>query len=305
MNSPLRGLIAAPFTPFNAHGELALDVIPRLAALLVNNRVTGAFICGTTGEGYSLTLAERRAVAEAWQAARPATLPLIVHVGHLSLADSQELARHAATLPATAIAAIAPGILRPPGPAELVDWCAEVAAAAPTLPFYYYHMPAITGINIRVIDFLRVAAGRIPNLAGVKFTHEDLMDYAESRAFCAGQWELLFGRDEILLAGLSLGMEGAIGSTYNFAAPLFHRLLAAHAAGDLTSAREIQGRAQQFILAMNRHGGLPAGKAIMQLIGVDCGPVRLPLRSLSAEAVRSLENELRALGFFEYCSQTS
>ena len=53
---------------------------------------------------------------------------------------------------------------------------------------------------------------------------------------------------------------------------------------------------------MNRHGGLPAGKAMMKLIGVDCGPVRLPLRSLSAAAEGALRADLERLGFFSYAS---
>jgi len=300
MLPPLSGLIAAPFTPFRPNGDLALDTIPALAALLQRNEVGAAFVCGTTGEGSSLTTEERRQVAAAWRKATPPGLKLAVHVGHLSLGDSRELARHAAEIGADAIAAIAPGFFKPAGVAELVAWCAEVAAAAPQLPFYYYHMPAMTGVNIAVHDFLQHADGRIPNLVGVKFTHENLTDYAASQKFGNGRFSLLFGRDEILLSGLRLGATGAVGSTYNYAAPLYHRILRAFAAGDAAAAERDQRRAQQFIDVMNRFGGLPAGKSIMKLIGIDCGPVRLPLTSLTAAAEEELRQQLQAIGFFEY-----
>jgi N-acetylneuraminate lyase len=303
MQPPLSGLVAAPFTPFRPDGELALSAIPRLASLLRKNQVSAAFVCGTTGEGSSLTTAERMQVAHAWRQALPTGLKLAVHVGHLSLGDSKALARHAAEIGADAIATIAPGFFRPEDAATLIRWCAEVAAAAPNLPFYYYHMPSMTGVNIPVREFLRGVNGQIPSLVGVKFTHEDLADYADARAFGDGRYSLLFGRDEILLSGLQLGAPGAVGSTYNYAAPLYHRIMRAHAAGDLESARRDQARAQQFIDVMNRHGGLPAGKTIMKFIGVDCGPVRLPLRQLAPSQEESFRRELEACGFFEYANR--
>ena len=297
----LHGLIAAPFTPFRPDGEIAFDVIPRQAALLAHNGVSGAFVCGTTGEGFSLAMEERYRVVETWRKAVSPSLKLIVHVGHLCLSDSCRLAAHAMASGADAIATIAPSFFKPSGTAELVAWCERIAAAAPTLPFYYYHMPAMTGVDIAAADFLAEAAGRIPSLAGVKFTHENLLDYGRAGAVADGRFSMLFGRDEILLAGLSLGAAGAVGSTYNFAAPLFQRILSAFAAGDLATARVEQGRAQQFIAILNDHGGMAAGKAAMQLVGVDCGPTRLPLRSLTSDRVAALRRDLESVGFFDYC----
>lgn len=303
MPSLLTGLVAAPFTPFLPNGDVALEMIPRLAALLNQNGVSGAFVCGTTGEGSSLTTSDRMQVAAAWRRACPDGLKLAVHVGHLSLRESITLARHAQDIRADAIATLAPSFFRPSDAAGLVDWCREIAASAPELPFYYYHMPAMTGVMIPVRDFLQTLGGQIPTFAGVKFTHEDLTDYAASQAFVRGRYNLLFGRDEILLSALELGAPGAVGSTYNYAAPLYQRILRAYASGDLNKARQDQRRAQTFIGIMNRYGGLPAGKTIMKFIGVDCGPVRLPLRSLSTENETALRAELEACGFFHYASR--
>ena len=303
MLPPLSGLVAAPFTPFRSNGDLALDKIPAFASLLHKNQVSAAFVCGTTGEGSSLTTEERLQVASAWRKATPPGLKLAVHVGHLSLGDSRQLARHAQEIEADAIAAIAPGFFKPAGTAELIDWCAEVAAAAPKLPFYYYHMPAMTGVMIPVRDFLNQVNGQIPNLVGVKFTHEDLADYAESKEIGNGRFSILFGRDEILLSGLRLGAPGAVGSTYNYATPLYHRIMRAFAEGNQAAAEQDQKRAQQFIDIMNRLGGLPAGKSIMKFIGVDCGPVRLPLTRLDAGREEELRRQLQAIGFFEYASR--
>lgn len=299
----LSGLIAAPHTPFRPDGSLALDVIPQQARLLAHNQVAGAFICGTTGEGPSLTSEERRQVAAAWMAARPPGLAVIVHVGHLALGEARALATHAQTLGADAIATVAPSFFKPAAQAELVAWCVQLAAAAPNLPFYYYTIPSMTGVSLSAADFLAAAEAKIPNLAGIKFTFENLMDFTRATTHAGGKFNVLFGRDEILLAGLGLGAKGAVGSTYNFAAPLYLRIIDAFQRGDLASARRDQSRAIDFISVLDRHGGLAAGKAVMKLLGVDCGPVRLPLRALTAADEASLREGLERVGFFEYSAK--
>ena len=160
----------------------------------------------------------------------------------------------------------------------------------------------MTGVSLPTADFLRAAQHKIPNLAGVKFTFENLMDFAESTRLDDGRFDVVFGRDEILVAGLALGAKGAIGSTYNFAAPVYNRILKAFAQGDLATAQTEQARANAMISVFIRFGGLTAGKSIMRLIGLDCGPVRLPLRSLSKAQESELRVELEKVGFFEFCS---
>src|SRR4051794_5518187 len=95
MPTRFRGLVAAPFTPFHADRSLNLEAIAGYARLLRANRVAAAFVCGTTGEGLSLTVDERRQVAERWLQVSEARLPIIVHVGHTCLDDARALAAHA------------------------------------------------------------------------------------------------------------------------------------------------------------------------------------------------------------------
>lgn len=291
-----RGLIAAPFTPFQQDGAVNLDRIEELADRLVLDAVWGAFVCGTTGEGPSLSTAERMLVAERWAAVARDRLRLFVHVGHTSVADARELAAHAQRIGAAAIGCLAPYFFRPRSPEELADFCAYVAAAAPGLPFYYYHLPSLTGVALPMADFLPIAARRIPTLAGIKYTFEDVADFAACVAFDGGRFDMLFGRDELLLAGLDAGASGAIGSTYNYMAPIYGRVVAAWAAGDRPLAETLQGRAAGIIEVMIRHGGLPAGKRIMALSGLDCGPVRQPLVELEAAAGTRLRADLVAAG---------
>ncbi len=301
--SRLSGLIAAPYTPLHQDGSLNLPMIDKLAGSLVSNGVTGAFVCGTTGEGVSLTNDERTQVAERWQEVAGEKLRVIVHVGHTSAVDARSLAAHAEKIGAWGVGCLAPFFFKPGNAEDLAAFCAEVAAGAPGLPFYYYQIPSMTGVSLSAADFLRAAAPRIPNLAGVKFTFENLMDFAECQRLDGGRYDIVFGRDEILVAGLAIGARGAIGSTYNFMAPIFHEIIAAFDKGDLSTAREKQAAANAIIQIFIRHGGLPVGKAMMKMIGLDCGPVRLPLRTLSDTQQAQLRKELETAGFFQLCSR--
>lgn len=298
----LDGLTAAPFVGFHADGSLNLDLIEAQAHSLVASGVKGAFVCGTTGEGVSLSVDERMAVAARWCEVSGPDLRVLVHVGHTALPDCQALAAHAQKIGAAGVGCFAPFFFKPTNAEDLVAFCAKVAGAAPALPFYYYQIPSMTGVQIPAADFLRLGRDKIPNLAGVKFTFENLMDFSDCIRLDEGRFDIVFGRDEMLLAGLSLGSTGAIGSTYNFAAPVYHRILEAFSKGDLALAQVEQARANAMIALLIRFGGLPAGKAMLRMIGIDCGPVRLPLRSLSVEQEKALQIGLEQIGFFEFCS---
>ena len=297
----LRGLIAAPPTAMRADGSLNLDTIERQAQALVTGGVRGAFVCGTTGESMSLTTAERLHVAARWCEVAPEGFAVIVHAGHTSVADSREIAAHAQKIGARAVAAMPPFFFRPADVDALVTVGAEVAAAAPALPFYYYHIPAMTGVYLKMADYLPAAAEAIPTLAGMKFTYEDLMDYHRCLALGGGRFNMLFGRDEILLSALVLGARGAVGTTYNLAAPLYLRVMDAFERGDLDAARAAQHQAAEFIAVLARFGVIEATKAAMKLTGVDCGPVRPPLRPVEGERLERLREALEGVGFFDFC----
>jgi N-acetylneuraminate lyase len=297
----LTGLVAATHTPFHADSSLNLDIVEKLAAHLLANGVQIAFIGGTTGESHSLSLEERRLLAQRWcEIARGSKLRVVVHVGSNCLADAAALAAQAQELGAAAISALAPSYFKPNSVTVLVDCCAQIAAAAPETPFYFYDIPSLTGVNLPMPEFLTEARPRIPNLAGLKLTNPDLMAYQLCLNADGGAFDCPWGTDEALLAALAVGARGAVGSTYNFAAPIYHRLIAAFANGDLAAAREEQIRGMRLVRLLGRYDFMGAAKALMRMLGVDVGPPRLPNASLSPRRMGQLEQELREMGFFDW-----
>jgi len=299
--TPLHGFVAATHTPFHADGSLNLAIVERQAAHLSQQGIRLAFIGGSTGESQSLTVEERRALAARWfEVVRGLDLSIVVHVGSNCLDDSCMLAAQAEQLGAVAISALAPGYFKPRTLSDLIDCCAKVAAAAPATPFYFYDIPSLTGVHVSMPDFLTQAPERIPTLVGLKFSNSDLMAFQLCLRADGGRFDIPYGSDEWILAALALGAQGAVGSTYNFAAPLYHRLLAAFHSGDLEAARGEQFRSVQLVQLLASHGYLGAAKAVMKMLGVDVGPARLPLGNLDETQLRQLRAQLEQLGFFNW-----
>lgn len=298
----LTGLIAAPFTPMHEDGSLNLQTIKPYADFLMGKEcVTGVFICGTTGESVSLTTDERKIIAEEWVRAVKGKLKVIVHVGGMSQPQCSELAAHAQATGADMIAAMAPSFFKPETVDDLIKFFKPIAASAPELPFYYYNMPSITGVSLSVPKFLSEGKKQIPNLAGVKFTHNNLMEMQQCIHVDNGAFEVLHGFDEILITGLAVGANSAVGSTYNYVPGIYKSVMDAMERGDLKTAREMQWKAVEIIDVLIKHGGgVRGGKIFMKLAGIDCGPCRLPIAPCSDKELEETREELSHTDFFKY-----
>lgn len=293
----LKGLIAAPHTPFTKKGRVNLDLIPAQADLLIRQKVIGAYICGTTGEGVSCSVAERKAVMRAWAKANNGRLFLIAHVGALSLADAQELAAYAQKIGLDATSVVPPNFFRPDSLESLIAFLQAVTSRAPDLPFYYYHT-GMSGVTLPMPKFLEAADGRIPNLAGIKFNFPDLYMFQQCLAACGGKYDITWGIDEWLAGAVALGARSAIGSTYNYAAPLYYRIWRAVEKGDLASAQAGMLKVCAIVDTLVRYGGVAAGKAMMAAHGLDLGDPRLPLTALTARQKDECVLRLETIGGF-------
>lgn len=292
----LTGLIAAPHTPFHSDGSVNYPVIDQIADHLIASGVSGAYVLGTTGEGIHCSVAERMGIAERWVDASHGRLDLIIHTGALSIADATTLARHANTLDIMATSVIGPCFFKPSSVDDLVEYCRLVAAAAPDKGFYYYHS-SMSGLNIDMERFLIQAAARIPNLSGMKFNANDMYEYQRCLRVEQGRFDIPFGVDEFMPAGLACGATSAVGSTYNYAAPLYLRLMESFHRGDMQDVARCMDSVIAIIRVLVEYGGVAAGKVAMQLHGIDVGDPRRPLRPLSAQQKADALAKLQAIAW--------
>uniref|UniRef100_A0A3Q3KT42 N-acetylneuraminate lyase n=1 Tax=Mastacembelus armatus TaxID=205130 RepID=A0A3Q3KT42_9TELE len=266
---------------FSQNSEINITEIGRYIDYLAEKQgISSIFVNGTTGESMSLNVAERKILAEEWcEKAKGKMDQVIVHVGCMCLKDSQELARHAAQTGADGIAVIAPSFFKPNSAEALRTFLHEVSSVAPTLPFYYYHIPAVTGVNVPVTSVLENIEELIPSFRGVKFTGIDLMDFGQCVSYSQPHWSVLYGVDEQLLAALAMGAHGAVGSTYNYMGCHVSKLMSAFENGDLIQARTIQFKMQELLSYAKKQGfDLGVNKQLMsEVSGLCLGPPRLPV----------------------------
>ena len=295
--------LAAVHTPFDSSGELALGCIEAQAENLISQGVDGAFVCGSTGESLSLSVDERKSVAERWSEVTHASeLSLWVHVGANALPDACELARSAAALGADAICLMPPCFFRPADEQQLAEWCAAINAASGGLPMTYYETPDMSGMVADMRVFVSKVRRLVPNFKGIKYTVSDPELFSQlvlEKRPSEGMW---WGRDEELISGLRAGASGAIGSTYNFAGRVYGPILDMLDGGSEDAAEEAQARSVRMVDVIASYGYFGAAKAVMGFLGVPVGPARMPLGNPSPDESKRLRRELDDLGFFDWVS---
>jgi N-acetylneuraminate lyase len=299
------GLVAAPFTPMDEGGNLNLSIIPEYYNFLEKNGNAGVFINGTTGEGPSLTQKEKQLQAMAWSECLKSggKMRIINLVGGTSYQECIENAIFSREAGVSAIAIVAPYYFKPADETQLAEFVARVGESVPEMPVYFYHIPVMTGVNIAMIGFLKKIAEMLPNFAGIKYTPEDFMDFLLCLNSENGRFDILWGRDECLLSALVLGCRGAVGSTYNYAAPLYIALIEAFNKGNLSEARKLQQLSVDIVTLLEKYGGIATGKAFMKYAGIDCGKFRSPVKNMPDEMYGDFVGDVRRLGMDDLFSK--
>lgn len=296
----MKNLIAATYTPIHKDGSLNLELIKPYGQFLKANKVAGAFANGSTGDFVSLSTHERKQVVEAWSKNKPKDLYLTNHVGHTNLKEAQELAAHSESL-VDAICALPPFYFKPKTVKSLVFYCSEIARQAPSIPFYYYHIPPLTGVDFQMIDFLEMAVNTIPNFAGIKYSQYNPSDFEKCMHFDQGSQNILFGVDEKLLSSLPLGAKGWVGSTYNHLAPLYYEIISLFRNGKIEEAKLLQQKSVFFVETLDKICGYNgAGKSFMKLLGLDLGPSRFPHNTMTEDQLATAKRILDEYGVSEY-----
>ena len=294
------GIVAATVTPTHNDGKINLHVIPHYITFLISSGVQAVYVNGSTGEWCSFSTEERKLLAEAWlHHGRGKLSNIIIHCGALSITDSKDLAKHAEDNGADAIGCISPTFLKPHNEEYLVNYLAEVASAAPTLPFLYYHIPSLTNIHIDMEKFLSLANHNISTFSGLKVSAHDFNDVYSCLEFSKKKLVIYYGFDEQLLAALVMGVKGAIGNFYNFLGNKFNEIIDDFHNGNLKVARDKQVKISMDIVPLYKTYGDGVTKILTSLIsGEEMGPSRLPLKTTFTDVeITSIRNHLRNKGY--------
>ncbi|XP_053597155.1 N-acetylneuraminate lyase [Microplitis demolitor] len=296
-----RGFIAPVFTPFNyRNSTLNLSIIPKYAKYLVENGVNGVLVNGTTGEGVSMSVSERKQVAEAWANAVKITKQhLMIQVGGAPFPDVVELAKHAEGLKVDSILCLPELYFKPTDTKNLMNYLKNVGEAAPNTPLLYYHIPMLTNVNIHMGEFLNLIGDAIPSFVGIKFTSTNLEEGAQAVRANSNQFVVFLGTNLLISAGYSVGIDSFIPTSINMFPGDAIKISDASKQGDGLKATELQEKLSQAVIAISRHGNwVTTMKAAMALLNtIDLGPVRLPNEPISPKSIEIMKKELKSLGF--------
>jgi N-acetylneuraminate lyase len=294
MGKLFKGIIPALCTPFDEQGELATHRAQPLVRSLLEANVSGFFVCGATGEGKSMTVTERKQMAEVVIREVAGAVPVMIHVGGTSTVNAVELAKHAETLGADAVGSMAPI----DAPKDLQAAVAHYGAigAAIDLPFYVYWVAETADQRVEAEQFLD-AMQPVKNFTGIKFTDTNFYRFQRLVDCSGGNLNALTGPDEMCLAGLVMGSDGAIGSTYNIMPRLVIGMHTAFLRGDIKQAMAAQAKMNRVIALLMKAGVLAGLKAILGWRGLRVGAPRPPVSPSTAERLEELWRSIRALDF--------
>ena len=290
---PLGGIFSALITPFKPDGAVDLEMLAPLAEFELAQGLHGFYVGGSTGEAFLQTAVERKAVLVAFAKAVKGRAKLIAHVGAISTDEAVDIGRAAADAGYDAVSAIPP-FYYDFSAAEVLAHYRALAEATP-LPLIVYNFPAKSARPLTTLDLLALLEH--PKIVGVKHTSQNL--YQLERLKSAAPHAVIYnGYDEMFVGGFAMGADGAIGTTFNVMGRLFVRIFDALNAGDLPGALALQSRANAVIDVLIEVGVFPGTKAMLKILGLDCGPCRRPFAALTpaqqARVEAIVDSHLRA-----------
>lgn len=284
------GIFPALLTPFDKNDRVNGQVLADLVEYNLKKGVHGFYADGSTSEAFLLTFDERKQILKVIAESVKGRGTLIAHIGCVGTKQAIELAEYAAKLGYDAVSSVAPFYYKFSFD-EIRKYYFDIADAVDK-PVILYNIPAFSGVNMGVDQIGSFLQDE--RFIGVKHTSTD---YFALRQFkTAFPDKVIYnGYDETFLAGLSMGADGAIGSTFNFMAEKFIRIYDAFRAGDMNEAMRVQETADKIIAALCRCGVMQGEKAILDALGFDFGPARAPFAPLSDEAKKMLLDEVLPL----------
>ena len=296
----IRGIVPALMTAFDENNKIDEQMGRKLVRFMLDKGCAGFFVCGSTGEGFLMSLEERKKYLEAVISEVAGQVPVIAHVGALATDDSCQLARHARKAGADAVSSVSP-FYYPCTYEAIMDHYRLIGEAA-QIPVYVYYIPFTTGVTLTADQFLD-GIKSVPGIAGLKFTDSNLFLFNAIIQACGGELNVLSGSDELCLPALTMGAEGAIGTCYNPFPDLFVNLYNDFHAGRIKQAQEKQFRINRFIkVYLSAYIGNHVGfiKYIMKHRGFDMYGARRPLLPLTDEQKKEIDVKLKAIGFFDW-----
>ena len=291
-----RGVFPALYACYDKKGDIDTGAVKALTEYLIESGVNGVYVGGSSGECIYQSVPERKRVLEAVMEASKGRLIVIAHVACNSTRDSMELAAHAESVGADAIAAIPPIYFRLPERAIAKYWN-DISSAAPNTDFIIYNIPQLAGVALTLPLLGEMLKN--PRVIGVKNSSmpvQDIQMFKDLGTQGGREFVVFNGPDEQIISGLIMGADGGIGGTYGVMPELIVKLFTLFREGRLEEARLLQYDVDNVIYALcaakcNMYASIK--EVMRRRVGVDIGGVRPPLCDYSNEDNDAVEYALK------------
>ncbi|GJQ84408.1 hypothetical protein Trydic_g3883 [Trypoxylus dichotomus] len=295
-----RGPLAPVFTPFSndSNRSLNVEIIPKYAQYLADNGIKGVLVNGTTGEGMSQSVQERKLLAEKWMEAKKTTNQhVMIQIGGAPLPDVLEFAKHAESIGADSLLCLPELYFKPRNTDQLIHYLKVVGQAAPNTPLLYYHIPMFTNVNIHMGEFLREVDDRIPNFVGIKFTSEELEEGLEAVNAHNKKFTAFLGADTLMLEAYKQGFDSAIATTFNIFPQLGAKIYEYTLNGKVEEAKPLQEKLTKAVEGITKYGTwVQTMKEAMNLFTpFNVGPPRDPIIRLSSAQINNMAENVKIL----------
>ncbi|MBO5934510.1 MAG: N-acetylneuraminate lyase [Clostridia bacterium] len=284
-----KGIFTAQLTPFDKNDKINDAALEKLIKHNIDMGVSGFYVGGSTAEAFHMTTDERKYLLEAVRAiAKDKTI--IAHIGTLNQNEAIDLAKHAEKVGADAISSVAPFYYKMTFN-EIKDYYFGVADSV-NIPMFVYNFPMNTGVTMTIKEFDQFFEN--DKFLGFKHTSSDFFTLERVKAKYPEKIALN-GFDEMFLGGIVMGADGGIGSTYNFMANKFVKIMELVKEGKIEEAREIQHDINKVVETLFSIELMPAQKEVLNQLGFDFGNCRKPFRELTTEEKKIIEKEILPL----------
>ncbi|HPO81510.1 MAG TPA: N-acetylneuraminate lyase [bacterium] len=284
----LEGVVSALVTPFDDGDNIREDSIRRIINYNLKNGVSGFYVCGSTGESLLLTLDERKRILEIVKDEVKDRAFIIANIGCMGTKFSIELAKHAEEVGVDAISSFPP-IYYKFSFDEIKQYYFDIADSV-NVPLIIYYIPSFTNVEMSLENFSELLEHK--NIIGVKFTSMNLFMLERIKAL--SNKTIFNGFDEVFLGGLSLGADGMIGSTCNIVPAIIRGIYDSFRSKEMEKAYIYQQKLNEIINDIKDFGIIPATKAILSLIGIECGKPRKPFKALEEEEIARLSSLMKS-----------
>lgn len=277
-----RGIIPAFYACYEDDGSVSPERTREFTRYLIDKGVKGLYVCGSSGECIYQSKEERKLILESVMQEAKGKITIIAHVGCNNTADSMELAAHAESVGADAIASIPPIYFHLPDYA-IAEYWNDISSAAPNTDFIIYNIPQLAGVALSMPLYQEMLKN--PRVIGVKNSSMPIQDIQMFKDVRGDDCVVFNGPDEQLVGGLAIGADGGIGGTYAAMPELYLKIKELVDAGETGKARMIQNDANRIIYEVCKcHGNLYAVmKEILKEYGLNLGGVRKPLASVTEQ----------------------